>query len=102
MSYYSKHVFFCTNQRADGEPCCANLDAVAMHAHAKERVKALGLAGRGKLRINKAGCLDRCDEGPCLVVYPEGVWYAYVDRADIDEIIDEHLVHGRPVERLKI
>ena len=73
-----------------------------MQAYAKQRVKERGLAGRGKVRINKAGCLDRCDEGPVVVVYPEAVWYTYVDRDDIDEIIDEHVIHGRVVERLKI
>jgi (2Fe-2S) ferredoxin len=52
--------------------------------------------------VNQAGCLDRCEEGPCVVVYPEAVWYSYVDRADIDEIIEEHLQHGRVVERLKM
>ena len=62
----------------------------------------LGLKGKGKVRINKAGCLDRCDEGPVLVVYPEDVWYTFVDKTDIDEIIDEHLVGGRVVERLRI
>lgn len=102
MSYFQHHVFFCTNQRDDGSQCCAANGAGDMHAHAKQRIKALGLNGPGKVRINKAGCLDRCSEGPCLVVYPEGIWYAYVDRADIDEIIDEHLIAGRPVERLKI
>ena len=59
-------------------------------------------AGPGKVRINQAGCLDRCEEGPCMVVYPEAVWYTYVDRADIDEIIEEHLRDGRVVERLRI
>ena len=54
------------------------------------------------MRINKAGCLDRCEEGPVVVVYPEEVWYTYVDKTDIDEIIDEHLVNGRIVERLRI
>lgn len=73
-----------------------------MRDYAKTKVKERGLAGKGKVRINNAGCLDRCDEGPVLVVYPEGVWYTYVDQDDIDEIIDEHLVHGRPIERLKI
>ena len=70
--------------------------------YAKGRVKALGLAGPGKVRVNQAGCLDRCEEGPCIVVYPDAVWYSYVDRADVDEIIDEHLRHGRIVERLRI
>lgn len=102
MSYYDKHVFFCTNQRAPGEACCANHDAQAMRAYAKQRIKDLDLAGPGKLRINSAGCLGRCDEGPVLVVYPEGVWYTYVDKDDIDEIIDAHLLNNRIVERLKI
>lgn len=102
MSYYQHHVFFCLNRRDDGRPCCAAHDAERMQAHAKARVKALDLAGAGKVRINKAGCLDRCDDGPCLVVYPEGVWYTYVDENDIDEIIDSHLVGGRPVDRLRL
>ncbi len=101
-SYYRYHLFFCVNQRDNGEPCCANRGAVAMRDYAKARVKALGLAGPGKVRINQAGCMDRCMDGPTLVVYPEGVWYSYRDQRDIDEIIDQHLVHGRPVERLKI
>ncbi|MGN6703553.1 MAG: (2Fe-2S) ferredoxin domain-containing protein, partial [Burkholderiaceae bacterium] len=74
----------------------------AAQEHAKKRLKKLDLNGRGKIRVNKAGCLDRCEEGPVLVVYPEGTWYTYVDNEDIDEIIDEHLVGGRVVERLKI
>jgi (2Fe-2S) ferredoxin len=73
-----------------------------VRAYAKQRIKALGLNGEGRVRINNAGCMDRCDEGPVLVVYPEGVWYTYVDNADIDEIISEHIQHGRVVERLKI
>jgi (2Fe-2S) ferredoxin len=102
MSYYKHHVFFCTNQRAAGETCCNNHHASEMQAYAKERIGKLGLKGKGQIRINKAGCLDRCDDGPVLVVYPDETWYTYVDKADIDEIIDEHLVHGRVVERLKI
>ena len=102
MSFYQYHVFFCTNLREDGSACCQRFDAQAMRDHAKQRSKELGLAGPGKVRINNAGCLDRCSEGPVLVVSPEGTWYSYVDREDIDEIIDEHLVHGRVVERLKI
>jgi (2Fe-2S) ferredoxin len=73
-----------------------------MRDYCKGRVKALGLNGEGKVRVNQAGCLDRCEEGPVLVVYPEGTWYTYVDKADIDEIIDEHLVNGRVVQRLAI
>ena len=102
MSHYQHHVFFCLNEREAGSACCACHDAAAMQQHAKQRIKALGLNGEGKIRINKSGCLDRCDEGPCIVVYPEGVWYTYVDRQDIDEIIDSHLVGGHVVERLRI
>ncbi len=100
--YFTHHVFFCLNQRAAGEACCANLGAAELQAYAKARIQELKLAGPGHIRINKAGCLDRCDQGPTLVVYPEGVWYTYVDRSDIDEIIDSHLVKGIPVERLRI
>lgn len=102
MSYFKHHVFFCCNQRGPGETCCNNHGASDLQTYAKERVAELKLKGPGKVRINKAGCLDRCDQGPVLVVYPEAVWYTYVDKSDIDEIIDEHLVHGRVVERLKV
>lgn len=103
MSYYSRHVFFCCNQREPGErSSCNQKGATQMRDYAKRRVKQLGLDGPGKIRINQSGCLDRCQEGPCIVVYPEAVWYTYVDRADIDEIIEEHLRNGRVVERLRI
>jgi (2Fe-2S) ferredoxin len=76
--------------------------AQKLRDYAKARVKQLKLAGPGKVRINVAGCLDRCTEGPVMVVYPEAIWYTYVDESDIDEIISEHLQHGRVVERLRI
>ena len=103
-SFYKYHVFFCLNQREPDapRPSCANCNAQAMQEHAKKRVKKLGLAGEGKVRINKAGCLDRCELGPTLVVYPEGTWYTYVDETDIDEIVDSHLANGKIVERLLI
>ena len=102
MSYYRRHIFFCTNLRTDGRQCCQDAGADSARAYAKERVKQLGLAGPGGVRVNKAGCLDRCEEGPVAVVYPEGTWYTYVDKEDIDEIVEQHLVHGREVKRLKI
>ncbi len=101
MSYYKHHVFFCVNERVE-KTCCNKHDAEGVRAYAKDRIKALGLNGEGKVRINSAGCLDRCDEGPVMVVYPDNVWYTYVDKADVDEIISEHIEHGRVVERLKI
>jgi (2Fe-2S) ferredoxin len=102
--YYEQHVFFCLNQReeSEGRPCCFGKGAQKAQEHAKKRIKELGMNGQGKIRINKAGCLDRCEEGPVMVVYPQGTWYTYIDTQDIDEIIDEHLVGGKTVERLKI
>ncbi|MDC8758153.1 (2Fe-2S) ferredoxin domain-containing protein [Janthinobacterium fluminis] len=100
--YFERHVFFCMNQRDDGRPCCGERGAAAAQKHAKKRCKELDINGHGKVRINQAGCLDRCDDGPVLVVYPEGVWYTYVDTSDIDEIVDSHLLGGKVVERLKL
>ena len=102
MSHYRHHVFFCTNLREPGRTCCGRCGAADLRAYAKERIKALGLSGRGGVRINTAGCMDRCEEGPVIAVYPDAVWYTYVDQEDIDEIIDRHLVNGEVVERLLI
>ena len=104
MPYYQRHIFFCINDRgAEAErPSCNQCGSAKLRDHAKKRMKELGLTGAGKVRVNKSGCLDRCEEGPVCVVYPEAVWYTYVDESDIDEIIDSHLVDGKPVERLKI
>ncbi len=99
-SYYRHHIFFCLNQRDNGQACCADHAAQAAFDRCKQRVKELGLAGPGQVRVNKAGCLDRCAGGPIAVVYPEGVWYSYVDSADIDEIVTSHLRDGVVVERL--
>ena len=102
MSYYRYHVFFCTNQRTDGRECCQDCNAQAMRDYAKARCKELGLSGQGGVRINSAGCLDRCGEGPVMVIYPEGTWYTYVDKEDIDEILSKHLQQGEIVARLQI
>jgi len=99
-SYYERHIFFCLNKRANGENCCADHHAEAAFDRCKAQVKAQGLAGPGKVRVNRAGCLDRCAAGPVAVVYPEAVWYTYVDQQDIDEIVESHLKNGRVVERL--
>lgn len=102
MSYYRHHVFFCCNQRANGEGCCNNLGATEALTYAKERIGQIGLKGKGQIRINMAGCMDRCGEGPVLVIYPDAVWYRYANTHDIEEILQEHLLHGRVVERLRI
>jgi len=102
MQYYKYHVFFCVNQRTDGRPCCQDHNAAAMRDHMKRRIKQAGLTGKGGIRVNQAGCMDRCDLGPVMVVYPEGVWYTYLDEEDIDEIIDQHLTGNEPVRRLML
>ena len=79
-----------------------NKGAEAAFDHMKSRVKKLGLSGEGKVRINRSGCLDRCELGPIIVVYPQAVWYTFVDNDDIDEIIESHLVNGKVVERLLV
>jgi len=102
--YYQRHLFFCINDRgANAErPSCNQCGSAKLRDYAKSRLKESGLTGQGKFRVNKAGCLDRCEEGPVCVVYPEGTWYTYIDEEDVDEIIDSHIIGGKPVERLKI
>ncbi len=102
MSYYKNHVFFCTNHREDGSQCCAQHNAQEMHDYMKKRSKELGLVRSGEVRVNTAGCLNRCELGPVIVIYPNETWYTFVDKADIDEIIDEHLVKGNIVSRLLV
>lgn len=102
MSYYKHHVFVCTNNRENGEVACGQHKAQEMRDYMKQRSKELGLVSRGDVRVNSAGCLNRCKLGPIIVIYPEETWYTFVDKEDIDEIIDEHLVKGKVVERLLV
>ena len=99
--YYRRHVFCCVNKRAPGHPrgCCSAKDSVKLRAHMKARAKQRGLSD---VRINASQCLDRCEFGPTMVIYPEGVWYAVKTVADVDEIIETHLVKGGRVERLML
>ena len=101
MSFFNHHIFCCTNRREPGHSrgCCAEKDAENLREYMKTRIKDLRIL---KTRVNNAGCLDRCELGPCMVVYPEGVWYACKTKDDVDEVIREHLQHGRIVERLKL
>ncbi len=102
MSYYQYHVFFCTNLRPEPENSCARFQAQALRDYAKQRIKQLGLHKNQQCRINTAGCLNRCEQGPVMVVYPDAVWYSYIDQNDIDEIIESHLLKGQPVKRLML
>lgn len=97
--FYRKHVFVCTNQRPADDPrgSCAAKGSVGLRNYMKDRAKALGLDDS---RINAAGCLDRCEQGPSIVIYPEGIWYTARTEADVDEILERHVRNGERVERL--
>lgn len=97
--YYRQHVFCCVNERPAGHPrgCCKEKGAVRLRNYMKARAKELGLAN---VRINASGCLDRCELGPTMVIYPEGVWYSYQTPEDVDEILQTHLAQGGRVARL--
>jgi (2Fe-2S) ferredoxin len=99
--YYEKHVFCCTNTRPEGHPrgCCSAKGSEGLRNYLKARAKQLGLE---RVRINSAGCLDRCELGPNLVIYPEGVWYHYKTQQDLDEILETHLIGGGRVDRLML
>jgi (2Fe-2S) ferredoxin len=99
--YYRKHVFFCTRERSSGA-CCMNQQSGQAQKHAEDLIKTLDLKGKGKVRVNQTGCLGRCEEGPLLVIYPEGRWYRYQNMQDVEEIIRSDVVAGVVVDRLKI
>ena len=101
MSKFERHAFVCLNERAADNPkgCCASKGAVEVFQLLKRTAYDKGL--KGKVRVNKAGCLDACEEGVSVVVYPEAVWYAAVTADDVQELVDEHLIGGRPVSRLR-
>jgi len=99
--FYRKHVFCCTNERPAGHPrgCCKEKGAEKLRNYMKARAKEFGL---DDVRINNSGCLDRCELGPTMVIYPEGVWYRCATREDVDEVLKTHLIEGGRVERLMI
>jgi (2Fe-2S) ferredoxin len=100
MPEFEKHVFVCTNTRPDGHPrgCCSGKNSNSIRDRMKELVAKAGL--NKKIRINTAGCLDQCEHGVTIVVYPEAVWYGFVRMEDVEEIVNSHLLGGAPVARL--
>jgi (2Fe-2S) ferredoxin len=102
MPKFEKHIFICGNQRPSGNPrgCCDPTGQAKLQKLFKQKLAERGL--KGKVRANQSGCLDQGEHGPNLVVYPEAVWYGYVTEADVDEIIESHIVGGKPVERLRL
>ena len=102
MPKFEKHLFICCNQRDPGHPrgSCDPKAQAQLQFQFKQKLALRGLKKR--VRANMSGCLDQCEHGPNLVVYPEAVWYGGVTLADVDEIVDSHIVGGRPVERLRL
>jgi len=102
MGQFEKHVFVCTNLREPGHPrgCCHDRAGDAVREALKAAVKTHSL--KRHVRINGAGCLDQCEHGPVIVVYPEGVWYGFVTPEDVPEIVESHLIGGKPVDRLRL
>ena len=99
--FFTCHVFCCTNVRPPDHSrgCCARKNSMELRDYMKDKAKAMGLRG---VRVNASGCLDRCELGPNMVIYPEGVWYHYNTKEDIDEILAEHLKKGGRVPRLML
>jgi (2Fe-2S) ferredoxin len=104
--FYDRHIFMCNNVRPDGHPrgcCMARAEAAGgfdkLRGYAREKARQMGIQ---HVRFNVAGCLDRCEFGPNLVIYPEGIWYKYESQSDIDEILETHLKNGGRVERLML
>ena len=99
--YFQTHIFCCTNRLPDGHQngCCATKGGEELRNYMKKRAKEMNIEST---RVNGAGCLDRCEFGPVIVIYPEGVWYSPKNEADIDEILAVHVQQGKRVERLLI
>jgi len=102
MPKFTHHIFVCENVRPADDPrgCCAAKGSVEIREKFKAEIKKRGL--KGIVRSNKAGCLDQCAKGPAVVIYPEAIWYGGVSIDDVDEIMESHIIGGKPVERLLI
>lgn len=102
MPRFVCHIFVCVNERPPGHPkgCCSEKGSMAIRDRFKEELRKRGLSR--KVRANQAGCLDMCERGPTVVIYPEQVWYGGVKLEDVEEIIERHIVGGEPVERLRV
>jgi (2Fe-2S) ferredoxin len=102
MKRFEKHIFVCENKRPEGHPrgCCAEKGSSEVRELFKSRLKELGL--NANVRANTSGCLDACEFGISVVIYPEQIWYGGVKKDDVEEIIQSHIIDNKPVERLKI
>ena len=101
-NFYKHHIFFCNNVRQNGKQCCSQNGAKELYRYAKDRCRESSILGKAGIGVSESRCLGRCEHGPVVVVYPDDVWYQYIDEKDVDEIIESHLIGGKEVERLKI
>ena len=101
-NFYKHHIFFCNNVRQNGKKCCSQNGAKELYRYAKDRCLESSILGKGGIGVSESRCLGRCEHGPVVAVYPDDVWYQYIDEDDVDEIIESHLIGGKEVERLKI
>lgn len=102
MGFYKKHIFVCVNQKPAGRKCCAMGNTEALSDYLRAELKRLDYYGPDKIRVSCSKCLGRCKLGPCMVVYPDEVWYSPTTEQDIDDIIQQHLLNGEQVSRLLI
>ncbi|MBA2648823.1 MAG: (2Fe-2S) ferredoxin domain-containing protein [Legionella sp.] len=102
MAYYAKHILMCTNQKIPGKQCCANSGGEPFFDYMKSKLLELGMHGPGKIRVSKSGCLGRCSSGPCIVIYPEGIWFTYSSYEDLNQIIQNYIINNQVVDSLLI
>ena len=100
--FYQKHIFVCTNQKADGKKCCANANSAEIAAYLKQKLQVEGCWGPDKIRLSTSGCLGRCASGPCQVIYPDNVWYRIETLEQADEVIEKHLKNNEIVHECVI
>lgn len=101
MPQFTSHIFVCCNQRPPGSRCCCDPEgSQALRELFKNAVKKRGLGPL--VRANAAGCLDQCELGPTVVIYPQGIWYGHVQPSDVERIIEETVIHGRVIDELRI
>lgn len=97
---YEKHIFICTNQKGEGKACCGEAKGMELVQLFKEALRSRGL--QGKVRAQRAGCIDACNDGPALVIYPEGTYYGHVTPADVERIVSEHVEQNKIVSDLML
>jgi len=102
MPHFTHHIFICTNRREPGHSrgCCNADGSEALKSAFKKEVERRGL--KPLVRANAAGCLDQCELGPTVVIYPQAIWYGGVKLSDVARIVEETIVNGRVVEELRI